>query len=426
MTDINSDVRSILIKNVQLNGKETSIYIEGNTITEIGGPKLEADTVISGTGQAAIPALINTHTHAAMTLFRGYADDLELFDWLSKKIWPLEHKLTPDDVYWGTRLACLEMIKTGTTCFNDMYWHMTSAARAVEDSGIRGVISGVVFDNFDPEKGEKEFKRCVNDIKELRDNTGPRVIASFGPHAVYTVSNELLEKLTKHAQEHDMLIHIHLAETEKENLDYIEREGGRPVEKLAELGFFGANVICAHGVWLNEKDIRTLAEFDVKISHNPTSNMKLAIGSAIPYEQLTAAGLTVSLGTDGCASNNNLDMFESMKVATLLQKFHTNQQTVMPAHEVFEMATINGARSLRLDAGEVAEGKLADLLLVDLKHPSMVPNHDLISNLVYSANGSIVRTTICNGKILMLDRKVEGEEEVIEKCQEHAARLVND
>jgi 5-methylthioadenosine/S-adenosylhomocysteine deaminase len=416
---------SILIKNVSLYGKISSIYIEENRIVELGSPRLEADIVIAGEGQAVLPGLINTHTHAAMTLFRGYADDMELFDWLSKKIWPLEVKLTKDDVYWGTRLACLEMIKSGTTCFNDMYWHMLSAARAVEDAGIRGVISGVVFDNFDPNKAEKEMTRSIQEISELKSTTSNRIIPSYGPHAVYTVSNDLLMSIAERAKKEGILLHIHLAETEKENADYQERYGKRPVILLDDLGFFGSNVVLAHGVWFTEEEIKILGNNNVKISHNPTSNMKLAVGNAIQYERMKSAGIIVSLGTDGCASNNNLDMFESMKIATLLQKFNTNNQTVMPADDVFKMATVNGAESLGLDAGAISEGALADILLIDLKHPSMVPNHDLVSNIVYSGTGSIVKTTICDGKVLMLDRVVEGEDDVIAKCQEHAERLVN-
>ncbi len=408
-----------------MNGKKTNIYIEENRIQEIGGPSVEADTVISGWNQAAIPGLIYTHTHAAMTLFRGYADDVELFKWLSEKIWPLEAKLSKEDVYWGTRMACLEMIKTGTVCFNDMYWHMLEAARAVEDSGIRGVISGVIFDNFDVEKGEKELQNSIKDIWELQQKFGDRIIPALGPHAVYTVSNELLTKIAKHSREQDLLIHIHLAETEKENREYLRRTGKRPVVKLAEIGFLGPEVLAAHSVWFNKKDIQLLAKNDVKISHNPISNMKMAVGGAIQYEALKAAGLTISLGTDGCASNNNLDMFESMKVAALLQKYEMNDQTVLPSHDAFEMATINGAKALGLDSGVIEEGKLADILLVDLNQPAMTPNHDLISNLVYSANGSVVTTTICNGKVLMQDREVDGEAEVLAKCREHAANLVN-
>ncbi len=420
---------SIFIKDILLNGKKTSIYIDDNRIQEIGGPHLEADTVITGKNQAAIPGLINTHTHAAMTLFRGYADDMELFDWLSKKIWPLEAKLTPEDVYWGTRMACLEMIKSGTVCFNDMYWHMVSAAKAVADSGIRGVISGVVFDNFDPNKAKLGLNRCINEfheLKELLDQSSlGRIIPAYGPHAIYTVSNELLQTIAERARNEEYLIHIHLAETEKEVLDYLAKNGKRPVDVLSDLGFFGPDVIAAHGVWFNDKDISILGKHKVKVSHNPASNMKLSIGSAIRYESLTKAGVTVSLGTDGCASNNNLDMFESMKLATLLQKFHTNLQTVLPAHEVFKMATINGARTVGLSSGELLEGKLADIVLIDLKHPAMIPNHDLISNIVYSASGAVVRTTICDGKVLMLNRKVPGEEKVLENCQKHAEELMS-
>jgi 5-methylthioadenosine/S-adenosylhomocysteine deaminase len=414
-----------MIKNVQLNGKETNIYIEDNMITEVGGAAVEADIEITGEHLAATPGLINSHTHAAMTLFRGYADDLELFQWLSEKIWPLEAKLTPEDVYWGTRLACLEMIKTGTICFNDMYWHVNAAADAVVDSGVRGVLSGVVFDNFDSAKGEKELERGIKEVKELKEHSCNRLIPAFGPHAIYTVSNELLLRMVEVARKEDVLVHIHLAETEKENSDYIERVGKRPVEKLAELGFLGPDVVIAHGVWFNEQDIQTLGKYDVKVSHNPTSNMKLAVGSAISYKALKNAGIILSLGTDGCASNNNLDMFESMKISTLLQKFHTNDQTVLPAAEAFEMATINGSRTFGLASGEIKEGKLADIILIDLRHPAMTPNHNLISNLVYSATGAVVHTTICDGQVLMLDREVKDEQEVIEKCQEHAMKLVD-
>jgi 5-methylthioadenosine/S-adenosylhomocysteine deaminase len=305
-----------------------------------------------------------------------------------------------------------------------MYYYTVSAAKAVRDAGIRAAISGVVFDNFNEEKGEKELNRSIDEIQKMQEMSCSRIIPAFGPHAVYTVSNELLHKIAELATKQELLIHIHLAETEKENQDYIDRVGKRPVEKLEELNFLGANVVAAHCVWFNEKDIQILGKHDVKISHNPVSNMKMAVGKAISYEALNSAGLTVSLGTDGCASNNNLDMFESMKVASLLQKFQTNNQTVLPVYDAFKMATLNGAKSLGLNSGVIEEGKLADILLIDLKHPTMTPNHDLISNLVYSANGSVVTTTICEGNVLMLDRKVKDEIEVIEKSHEHAVKLV--
>jgi len=414
---------SILIKNVLLNGKETNIKIEENRIAEIG-KKSRAEFVIDGKNKAAIPGLINTHTHAAMTLMRSYADDLELHDWLSNHIWPLEAKLTEDDVYWGTKLACLEMIKSGTTCFNDMYWHTKGSAKAVEESGIRGVLSAVLIDLFNEEKTKEQISLNKKLFKEFKKFCS-RVIFALGPHALYTVSKEGLQWCAEFARENNLLVHFHLSETEQEVKDCIKKNKKRPVEYLESIGFLGPNMIACHSVWLNKKEIQILAKHKVKIAHNPTSNMKLAVGSALNYAEMKKAGLTVSLGTDGCASNNNLDMFESMKFATLLQKFHTNKQRIMPAQESFELATINGAKALNLSAGKIEEGRLADIVLVNLKKPELTPGHNLISDLVYSANGSCVDTVICDGKILMQNRVAKNEQEIIEEAKETAKNLVS-
>ncbi len=415
---------SILIKNVLCNGKITNIQIEQNQISEIGDVNVEAEHVIDGKDKAAIPGFINTHTHAAMTLLRSYADDLALQDWLVNKIWPVEAKLTKDDIYWGTKLACLEMIKTGTTTFNDMYFHGEIAAKAVEEMGIRGVLSEVFFDLFDETKGQEGRRKVKKGIEELRGFKNVRIIPALGPHSIYTVSGEGLQWVKEFADENDLLIHIHLAETEKENHDFKEKHGKRPVPYLEEIGFLGSNLVAAHCVWLNKKDIEILAKHDVKISHNPISNMKLSVGATLPYKDLKNAGCVVSLGTDGCASNNNLDMFESMKFAALGQKAHTNDPTVMSANEVFDMATKYGAVAMRLNAGEIKEGKLADIILLNLRGPSFIPNHNLTSNIVYAANGSYVDTTICDGKVIMKEGKIEGEEVVMDKANDAAQDLI--
>ncbi|RLI87510.1 MAG: amidohydrolase [Candidatus Altiarchaeales archaeon] len=414
---------SILIKNIMLNGKETSIYIEENLITEIGA-NTEADHIIDGKNKAAIPGLINTHTHAAMTLFRSYADDMKLHEWLQKKIWPLEAKLTEEDVYWGTKLACLEMIKTGTTCFNDMYWRMNGAVKAVDEMGIRAVLSGVFIDLFDGEIGKKEVKNTKRFIKEIKALKNERIIPALGPHALYTVSRENLQWIREYSDKENLLIHFHLAETERENKECVERYGKKPVPFLEEINFLGENLVAAHCNWLDRKDIEILSKFNVKISHNPVSNMKLSSGF-LPYTKMRNSGLVISLGTDGCASNNNLDMFESMKFAALLQKIHRNEPTVMPAEEAFQLATLNGAKSLQINSGIIEEEKLADIVLIDLKRPELAPNHNLISNLVYSANGSCVDTVICDGRILMQNRKVDGEGEILKKVWEVASDLVS-
>ncbi|MDI6917258.1 MAG: amidohydrolase [Thermoplasmatales archaeon] len=412
---------SILIKNVLLDRSETHVYVEDNIIQEIG-KKIEADCVIDGKNKAILPGMVNTHTHAAMCLFRGYADDMKLDEWLQTKIWPLELKLKPEDVYWGTKLACLEMIKTGTTCFNDMYFFMENAANAVDEMGLRAFLSYGFIDLFNEEKREKEIKKTKETIRNIENMRNDRIKPALGPHAVYTVSEEALRWIKNYADEKNLIIHFHLAETKKENEDFVKKHNKRIVKYLEEICFLDKKLIAAHCIWLTNMDINLLEKHNVKISYNPASNMKLASG-VFNYQKMNK--LTVSLGTDGCASNNNLDMFEEMKIGSLLQKSYFNDETIMPAKEMFNIATLNGAKALGFNAGKIEEGKLADILLMDLKKTEITPCHDLISDLVYSANGSAVDTTICNGKILMENRKVEGEEEILEKAKKVASDLIS-
>ena len=422
---------TILIKNVLVEGREKNIYIEGNEIAAISeagsskGTAQEAEFVVDGKRKAAIPGLFNGHTHAAMTLLRGYADDMPLYKWLSTKIWPLEARITEEDVYWGTKLACLEMIKSGTTFFNDMYWYWEGSARAVAESGIRAMLSAVFIDGFDEEKAKEQIKRNEALYKES-EKLPKRIIFALGPHAIYTVSEESLCWVRDFSEKHDLLVHIHLSETEGEVKECIKRYGMRPVEFLDGFGFLSSRTIACHCIHLSRKEMELLRKNDVKIVHNPTSNMKLAAGG-MPYEELKKAGLyaNIALGTDGCASNNNLDMIEEMKVASLFHKAFSGDPTSMPAHEAFELATRNAAKVFRLNSGVIAEGKLADIALLDLTKVELVPNHNLTSNIVYSANGSCVDTVICDGEILMEGRKVKGEEEIKEKAQEVAYELVN-
>jgi 5-methylthioadenosine/S-adenosylhomocysteine deaminase len=415
---------SILIRNALLNGKEQDLYIEQNTITKIGkNLKEKAEQVLEAKHKTAIPSFFNAHTHAAMTLFRGYADDMQLQEWLETRIWPLEAKLTEKDVYAGAKLACLEMIKSGTTFFNDMYWHWHGTAKAVQEMGIRAAISGVFIDLQNEEKARQQIELNKRLYKESRFYPG-NVIFALGPHSVYTVREESLLWLKDFADKNRLLLHIHLSETKKEVDDCIKQHGMRPVEYLQKIGFLGPNVVACHSVWLDRKEIQLLAEHQVKIAHNPTSNMKLAVGAAIKFEEMKKIGLTVALGTDGCASNNNLDMLEEMKIAALLQKFAANRPIAMAAKEAFDMATCEGAKAFGINAGVIEEGRLADLLLVDIRRPELCPNHDLISNLVYSANGSCVDTTICDGKILMLEGRVEGEEKIMDDAEKAAKDLV--
>ena len=406
-----------------MNGRKKDIYIGENTIEEISDTiNREAEFRIDGKHKAAVPSLINAHAHAAMTLLQGYADDMHLSEWLENKIWPTEAKLTEDDVYLGAKLACLGMIKTGTTFFNDMYRHYHGTAKAVDEMGIRAAVSAVFIDLFDEAKAKEQIKLNEKLFRETKKYS-ERVTFALGPHAVYTVSEESLIWAKEFADRNSLILHIHLSETKNEVDDCIKKYKKRPVEYLEDIGFLGPNVIAAHSIWLNDKEIELMKKYDVKPVRCPTSNMKLASG-VLSYMKMKKAGLTVTLGTDGCASNNNLDMLEEMKFAALLEKFHSNDPTAMPAKEAFELATVNGAKAFNLNCGEIKEGKLADLLLVNLKNINLNPRHNLISNLVYAAHGDCVDTTICDGKILMENGKVNGEEEVIEKANEVAMDLI--
>jgi 5-methylthioadenosine/S-adenosylhomocysteine deaminase len=285
--------------------------------------------------------------------------------------------------------------------------------------GIRAAVSAVFIDLFDENKAKEQIEHNKKLFEETKYSD--RITFALGPHAIYTVSKESLIWAKKFADENGLLIHIHLSESKNEVDECVKKNGMRPVEYLNEMGFLGENVIACHSIWLDDNEIEILAKNKVKVVHNPVSNMKLSSG-VFPYNKLSGK-LNIALGTDGCASNNNLDMFEEMKFAALLQKLETGDPSSMPAQEVFDMATVNGAKVFNLNCGEIKEGKLADLLLIDLKNIGLLPRHNLISNLVYSANGSCVDTTICNGKILMQNRKVVGEEEILEKANEIAMKL---
>ncbi|MCF8104099.1 MAG: amidohydrolase [Desulfohalobiaceae bacterium] len=413
---------SILIRNVRLDDEVTDVFIRGNRFERIGPDlDIEAEKVLDGRGKAILPSFVNGHTHAAMSLLRGYADDMELHTWLTRYIWPLEARLTEEDVYAGTRLACLEMIKSGTTFFNDMYWHWTGTARAVEEMGLRAGLSSVFIDFGDPGTAERHWQECRELFAASREYS-KRISFLLGPHSVYAVSADSLRRIRDFALEQDLLIHIHLSETEKEVRELEKQLGKRPVEYLDDLGLLGPNLVACHCLWLNEQEIELLAEKRVKVIHNPVSNMKLCSGG-FPYARLRRKGVAIGLGTDGCSSNNNLDMLEEMKFASLAAKDRSGDPTLMPAAEIFAAATLSGAEIFGLEAGRIREGYLADCILVDLGHHRLTPNHNLISNLVYAANGDCVQTTICDGKILMSDQVVDKEEEILAQAGERARKL---
>jgi 5-methylthioadenosine/S-adenosylhomocysteine deaminase len=418
---------SLFIREAELNGALTDVYIEGNRIRRIApliSPPPEDATVINARGKALIPGLMNMHTHAAMTLFRGFADDMPLEAWLNQKIWPNEAKLSDEHVYWGSKLACVEMLRSGTTTFFDMYYHPDATRTAVEEMGLRAVVSEVCFDHFDAQRTEQ----CKRHLRRRFQASHaaphhPRIRQAIGPHAIYTVSGELLRWICAFADEQNVPVQIHLAETEAEVRQCQQQFGATPVRYLRTLGVLSPRLSLAHALYVDEEEIAILADHDVKVVHNPASNMKLASGYRFRFEEMRAAGLTVGLGTDGCASSNNLDLIEAMKLAALLGKVWRKDPQAVSCEEVFRAATQAGAIiSGWTDGGRVAEGCLADLCLIDLHTPAFTPNFNFVSNLVYAANGSCVDTVICDGKIRMLNRIIPDEDRILE----HAAQIAYD
>lgn len=405
---------NILIKNSKIltpeEIKEGSILIKDDIIVEIGDNISEdnVDKIIDGTGKITLPGLINTHTHLSMALFRGLTDDLALDTWLNDHIWPMEAHLNERNCYVGALLGACELIKSGTTTFSDMYFYMQDVARAVYEAGIRGVLSHGMIDFGIEEKRNQEFIENISLFEDCNGIADGRIKVFFGPHSPYTCSKELLERVREEANTYQTGIHIHVAETKKEINNVIEATGKRPFEYLDEIGLLGPDVVAAHSVWLSDEEIQIIKERGVKISHSPCSNMKLASGIS-PVAKLLEEGICVSLGTDGASSNNNLDLIEEMKTASLLQKVDTLNPEVLTAEETLKMGTIYGAQALGLDdeIGSIEVGKKADLILIDTNAPNLTPDSaSLASNVVYAANGSNVDTTICNGKILMENREI--------------------
>ncbi len=416
----------ILIKNTRILTPgglvEGNLTIEENRIASIGESGDKSDIVIDGTRKVVVPGLFNTHTHAAMVLFRSFADDMLLHEWLETKIWPLEAKLDEDAVYWGTKLACIEMLKSGTVFFNDMYFYPPAIARAAEECGIRACVSAAFFDFFNSDLLEENIKKAIKDLREVEKYN---VLRAIGPHAVYTVSLDGLQRAAEIAEEEDIFIHFHLAETEKEVLDFKKQYGKQIVKALDEIGFLSRRLMAAHSVWLEPNEIEFLARRGVSVSHCPTSNMKLCVGRAINYSAMKRAGVNFTIGTDGAASNNNLDMLEEMKFAALLQKFHYSDPTLMRAEEVFEAATINAAKAFGLKSGRIEEGYLADVVVLDLTAPALRPSHNLVADLVYSASAGCVDTVIVDGRIVVENGLFMGNKEVERKILDKASEVAH-
>ena len=391
-----------------------AVAIDGNTIVEVNAPdviagKYRAADTIDVRNDVVLPGLINTHTHAPMVMYRGLADDLALMDWLNKYIFPAEAKtVSPEMVRTGTRLAALEMIESGTTTYTDMYYFEEEIAKATREAGLRGVLGNTIiqFPAPDARTPAEGLARTEAFIRAFKGD--PLITPAVAPHALYTNDTATLLACAELARKYGVPVIIHLAETEAELKEARDKYSATPTAYLERIGFWGPRTIAAHAVWVNDEDIAILARRGVGVSHNPESNMKLASGAA-PIAKLLASGVTVGLGTDGAASNNDLDMFGAMRQASFLAKHVTHDPAVMPARTALDLATIGGARVLGLDRqiGSLEAGKRADLITVSMGAARQTPLYDPVSHLVYVTRGDDVRTTIVDGRVLMRDRIVK-------------------
>ena len=416
----------ILLKNIVKEGVVSDILIDGNTIAGIYPAATmtfgEDVSVVDCGGKTAIPGFVNMHTHAGMSMMRGIGEDIAFHEWIAR-IWEVESKVDQEWVYHATKVACLEMIKTGTTTFNDDYWHMPMAHKAAMELGIRPVLAYVFLDKNDPEEAERQKIQCqevYDEAKKWNDHS----TFTIAIHAIYSVSEEMIVWSTEFARKHGLKIHIHLSETQKEIDDCMSQHGGMsPVEYLDSLGVLGPDVIAAHTLWLYENDIRILGERGVTCVHNINSNLKLSSGYRFMYNELRDAGANVCLGTDGCASSNNLDMLETMKTAAMVQKAWRSDPSAMPINELMSMATANAGKGLGLNIGRIEEGALADILIVDTDSYHFLSPGTFEANLIYSAHSDSIDSVICNGKFIMQNRVVPGEKEILAEARKILTKL---
>ncbi|MBQ6254269.1 MAG: amidohydrolase [Bacteroidales bacterium] len=406
----------IILRNITVDGRPSDIRIEGSRIAAIR-PHGEDFTVPEGfevadcSGKVAVPGFVNAHTHAAMSLLRGIGEDMALKDWLDH-IWAIESHLDAPFIYHSGKVAALEMIKTGTTAFNDMYWHSYMARKAADETGLGCLVSYTFLDNFDQKTAERQKEECLA-LTEAVGSWGERTKFAISVHSVYTVSEPLILWATEHARKRGLRIHIHVSETEREVQDCKAAHGGlSPVEYLDSLGVLGPDVIAAHTLWLSGKDVEILGSRGVSCVHNINSNLKLASGYNFLWKELTEAGANVCLGTDGCASSNNLDMLEAMKTCAITQKAWRKDPSALPLESLLKMATVNGGKALGLKTGRIEEGWDADIQIVDTDSTYFISPAPFLANFIYSAHSDSIVSLISGGEFVMRDRKVPGEEEI--------------
>lgn len=423
---------AICLKNIVLDGHRSDILVRdgriagisaaGNAADGISVQECGVETVDCG-GKTALPGFVNMHTHAAMSLMRGLGEDMVFSQWIDR-IWNVESQIDEEYVYWATKVACIEMLRTGTTTFNDHYWHSSAGHRAAVEMGLRPVSSYVVIDRNDKEESGREKDRICQ-LYEVSLGWSDGAFAA-GFHAIYSVSEEMIVWTAEFARKHGLKLHFHLAETEQEVKDCISRHGISPVQYLDRLGVLGPDAIAAHTLWLDEKDIEILGKRHVNCVHNINSNLKLASGYRFLYNELKEAGANICIGTDGCASSNNLDILEAMKTSAIVQKAWRQDPSAMPLDELLDMATANGAAALGIDTGKIRVGACADIIIVDTDNSFFLSDAPFLANFIYSAHSDCISSVMCGGRFVMKDRKIQDEKEILSEARKVLKKITKD
>ena len=418
-------MKTTLIKNVVLDNNKVDVLIEGNKFKKIA-QKIEdkADKEIEANGKAILPAFYNCHTHISMTLLKGLTDEKELMDWLQQDIWPREAKMKPEDIYTASRFAILEMIKGGTVFCNDMYFFAEETMKAMDEMGVRGFVCKPELCITYTKEELEEKKQKVLDFLEYKNPNEQRIIKGIACHSVYTLSPEFLQFYSDLAKKHNMYLHIHACETKKEVDECNEKHGCSPIKYLEKFGLLTEKTMLAHCVHVTDEDIELIKKYNCRIAHCPISNMKLKSGQ-MPYQKLLDNNVHITLATDGSASNNSLSMIQEMKVCALSAKIQAQSSKAGSVDSIFKTATLNGAKAFGIDAGIIEEGKIADFILVDLNHYLLLPNYNLISNMIYSAQNDCVTDVFCDGVQIMKDRKVKNEEKICEDFRKLSEKFRN-
>ena len=418
----------VLLRNIILNGQASDVLVADGIISKIAPSDslfycADDAEVMDCEGKTALPGFVNMHTHAGMAMMRGVGEDIEFHEWLDR-IWEIEKNIDEEYVYHATKVACLEMIKTGTTTFNDQYWYMPMAYRAASEMGLRSVLSYVICDRNDPQESERQKVQC-QEMFEASKAWNDTAMFVLSVHAIYSVREPMILWAKDFARANGLKLHIHLSETEKEVEDCKAAHGGMsPVEYLDSLGVLGPDVIAAHTLWLSDKDVEILGKRGVTCVHNVNSNLKLASGYRFRYNELRDAGANVCLGTDGCGSSNNLDMLETMKTSAIIQKAWREDSSAMPINELLAMATANPAKALGLNLGKLEEGALADIIIIDTDSYHFMSPGNFEANLIYSAHSDCVDSVICNGRFVMKNRVVPGEKEILAQAKKYLNKIL--